>query len=161
MIYATIDDLSVYGLNAIVLDKLTPAQQTAAINAACDLVDSYLNSKFKLPIVTYGAALTQKVCEIASWTLLSLRGFDPEDPADNEVKNRYDTALKWLEGIKDGEITPVLVDSGTPGNYGGPGILQSNTQPSSQASPGGTLNIQTLQDGTVITTGAPRQRGFR
>ena len=86
---------------------------------------------------------------------------DPEDPADAEVKARYDVALAWLKSISDGEITPIVVDSGSPGNFGGPGILQANTQPSSQPSPSGTVNIQTLQDGTIITTGAPRQRGWR
>lgn len=158
--YAVLDDLSIYGLNASVLSLLTPIQQQAALDAASDLIDGYLNSKFKLPLVTFGKSLTQKVCEIASWNLLSIRGFDPEDPADAEVKKRYDVALQWLQDIKNGEITPNVVDSGT-GQLGGPGILQSNTQPSSQPSPGGTAITTSLPDGTVIVTGAPRQRGWR
>lgn len=158
--YATIDDLSIYGLNASVLASLTPVQQNAAIDAASDLIDSYLNSKFKLPLLSFGKGLTQKTCEIASWTLLSIRGFDPEDPADAEVKHRYDVALQWLTDIKNGEITPNVTDSGT-GQYGGPGILQSTTQPSSQPSPGGTVYQTVLQDGTIVVTGAPKQRGWR
>lgn len=162
--YATLSDLLKFGLNQATLNTATtdtPTQQ-AHLDAASDLADSYLKSKFKLPLTTWGIGLTQKVCEIAAFTLICVRGFDPDNLADSQIVRRHDEAIKWFVKITEGEVTPPVVDSsGTPGQYGGPNTLQATVLPSSGlATPGGTLTPQTGTDGGIVYVGAPRQRGW-
>jgi phage gp36-like protein len=163
--YAQVSDLLKYGLSQAALNTVTTdvTIQQAHLDAASDLADSYLRSKFNLPLISWGLALTQKVCEIGAYTLIDLRGYDPENPLDMPIYNRYKAAVSWLERITEGEVNPVVVDSsGDPALLGVPNTLQMNTSGSTtQASPGGTINIQVTPDGGTTYTGAPRQRGWR
>jgi phage gp36-like protein len=59
----------------------------------------------------WGNDLSAAVCKIAAYELLAIRGFNP-DGDDEQVRKRYEDAMKWLADIAAGRISPVgLVDS--------------------------------------------------
>lgn len=161
--YAVISDLTTYGLTSATLSTIDNVTMTAHLNAASDLVDSYLNSRFDLPLQSWGPGLVQKVCELAAESVLTIRGFDPNDPGDMTIVMRGKAAREWLEGIQDGEITPVVADSNaTPGQFGGPNTLSSSTQPSDQAQiPGSELREGGDNGSPTIIIGRPKARGWR
>ena len=158
--YAVLTDLTTFGLMSSTLSTLDNSTQQAHLDAACDLADSYLGSKFKLPLTAWGKALTQKVCELAAYTAVSIRGFDPEDPGDKTIYIRGQAAIAWFTGITEGDITPVVTDSsGTPGQFGGPNTLQMSVQGTTPMTSGDTqINVDNSSPSVIV--GRPRQRGW-
>jgi hypothetical protein len=51
------------------------------------------------------------VAAVASWTVLSVRGFNPDAPGDVVLRQRYDDAVRWLEKVSRGDIVPTIVDA--------------------------------------------------
>lgn len=161
--YAQVEDLQVFGLPFEALSTLSTDVQQRHLDAASGFVDSYLNSRFVLPLTKWGAEITQKVIEIAQWKMLSKRGFDPDDPGDREIKDCYDQAIIWLDFIRDGTVTPLVVDSNpTPGKFGGPNTLQSTTSPDSPEAQSGSVSLGRPDGGggSSIYVGPPRSRGW-
>src|SRR4051812_24637359 len=132
--YATVADLTNYGvMSAKTFGDLTGPQLQAAIDAANDTADSYLAARFKLPLTSWGKALTQKVVAIARFELLTQRGFAPEGDHAAAIVEAKKDAIRWFEGIADGTITPQVVDQ-TNGKPGGPFTAQGTADP---MNPGG------------------------
>ena len=124
--YATPDDFASLGIVPAALDGIADAEKQAALNSASSLADGYLGAKFRLPILTPSADLKGVVCRLANYDLLAVRGFNPELGADVVIRDRYQDAVRWLEGVAAGKITPPLIDS-TPGGVaalGGPFVQQ-------------------------------------
>lgn len=110
--YATPANLVAFGLSAQALAGFTADQQQAALDAASDVADGYLRSRFRLPLATpVTADLKRAVCAVAAFDLLTSRGFNPEAGADTVVRLRYEDALKWLRDVADERVTPALSDS--------------------------------------------------
>jgi phage gp36-like protein len=110
--YATAADLSNLGLASQALSVITPDEQNAALLAASQTADGYLNSRFVFPLINWGTDLKTHVCEIAAFTLLSTRGYNPD--ANSIVRDRYKDAIRWLEQVAADKITPVITDSSVP-----------------------------------------------
>ena len=75
--------------------------------------------------------LTRVVCAIAAFNLYRQYGLNPNAPDFGAVKSLHDTALEWLEEVRDEKLTPQYVDSGgTPGNVeeGGPFVITATTR---------------------------------
>src|SRR5437899_1465762 len=129
--YAVVADLTNYG----VLDTSTSfgaiknGQMQAAIDAACDLADSYLGARFKLPLSKWGKDITEAVVAIARFKLLTQRGFAPTGDAALAIVEAKKDALKWFEGISDGRVNPVVTDSSSGGKIGGPFVDQGTADP--------------------------------
>ncbi len=96
------------------LTAVSSEDQETAIAAASSLADSYLSARYTLPLSEWGYDLRRVVCHIASWDLLSRRGFDPENAADKAIRMRYDDAIKWLADVRDGKNTPTDIVDATP-----------------------------------------------
>jgi phage gp36-like protein len=111
MRYAETPDLAQLGLPASVLSGFTPADQNAALEAASSLADSYLAARYTLPIISWGSALTRAVAVIAAYDLMSRRGYDPNRPGDENLRLRYEDALRWLQDVAAGRVDPQVQDS--------------------------------------------------
>ncbi|EAA8719432.1 DUF1320 domain-containing protein [Salmonella enterica subsp. enterica serovar Abaetetuba] len=115
MIYATRDDMA-HRYNQDTLAQLMqtlPGQEDTGLldNALADasaLIDSYISARYTLPLSSVPLALTQQCCAIAFYYLNTVR-------ATEQTRKRYEDALRWLEGIRDGK-TPLGVaqDSSAP-----------------------------------------------
>lgn len=119
--YATLSDLTALGLPPAALSGIDNATRTAALVAASATADSYLGKRFALPILEWGADLTRAVVSIASWDLLSRRGFNPASGADVAIRQRFDDAVGWLRDVARGLVEPAgLVDTTQPVQEGAP-----------------------------------------
>ena len=148
--YATPSDLTTYGLPAAAVASLGSQAIQAAIDAASTLADGYLRAKFTLPVTVVSADLKATVCRIAAYDLLSTRGYNPETGSDPNIRDRYQDAIRWLEGVAKGNITPALTDSSPAGKLGGPFVLQAQLSDS----------IVTTDGRTAIVAGPPSARGW-
>lgn len=84
---------------------------TSAATAVCDgqieraenMVDSYLQGRYTVPLATVPPVILDAVAELAAWYLISRRGYN-EDGPDKSVKITYDARIKWLEQVNRGKI---------------------------------------------------------
>lgn len=112
--YGTPTDLEDMALPAAALSTLTTAQKEKALEAASRLADSYFRENWGVPIANPNAALTDAVCAIAAWRLMSRRGFAPDAP-DSNLRTAYEDAIKWLEKCQKRECIPFdETDDATP-----------------------------------------------
>lgn len=164
--YAVTADIPTFGLASETLVNFAPEQQQAQLDAASDFADSFLAARFPVPLANPGLALKEAVVVIASWRLLTVRGFDPEDKGDVELKQRYDEALAWLKGIAESDITPAGATLGAGGApAGGPVgsgiVVQMNTVPGrSGYNPLAKHDESIDADGNVIYISTPKSRGW-
>ena len=117
--YATTDQLYAIGVPAAALADVSVAYVEIGLEAASRFVDSYLRSRYTVPLSSYGADITRATCIVAAYDLMVARGYSP-DSVDQELRNRYLDIIKWLEDIRDGDSSPIdaPVDGGTSASYG-------------------------------------------
>ena len=111
MAYATRTDLTQLAIPASAIANVPTAAQDNALEAASDLADSYLKSQYTLPIVAWESDLTRAVCNIAAYDIMSMRGYGPTAGGDENLRQRYEDAIRWLERIAKGEVSPKVTDS--------------------------------------------------
>lgn len=105
MPYATTTDLTRFGLPSTALTGVSSTTQEEAISAASALADSYLRSRYDLPLTSYGDDLTQCVCALAAETLLTSRGLDPGRANGDVILTRADNARAWLKDVSAGRAS--------------------------------------------------------
>lgn len=77
-------------------------------------INGYLSAKFTLPLDPVPGVLERLACDMARYYLY-------DDRATDQVKDRYNNAVKFLKGVVSGEITiGVDTDNVAPGVSGGP-----------------------------------------
>lgn len=118
--YATRDDLVNLGVAAQAIADVDTASQDKALAAASRLADSYLGSRFKLPLLAWEDDLRGHVCAIAAWRLLSgTRGFNPEQGSNVSIRTSYEDAIDWLKCVAKGTATPAgILASESPSEAG-------------------------------------------
>lgn len=129
--YATRDELANLGVTAQALADVSDEAQDAALVAASELADSYLGSRFELPLTAWSSDIKRHVCAIASWDLLAgTRGFSPEAGSNVTVRMRYEDAIKWFEQVSKNQVTPAgVVDSSAPASTRGPASAFATSAP--------------------------------
>jgi phage gp36-like protein len=129
--YCEAADLSKWGVNAAALDGIGTSEKTAAIGGASDTIDSYLRSRFDLPLTAYGDDVKRACAIIAVYDLIAARGYDPGEPGDDNLRLRYEDILAWLKRVADGTVTPNATGSASGDTAGKPSFraqVVSNTQ---------------------------------
>lgn len=114
MAYASPTDLASLGMPATALARFDSATQTASLVGASSLIDSYLASRYTLPLSDWGGDITRAACVITAYDLLSGLGFSPMAGADENLRRRYEDVIAWLKGIAAGSVTPVGIVDATP-----------------------------------------------
>lgn len=106
--YAEPADFDRFGIRSDALpDSVTTADKQANIDAASTKADSYLRSHFTTPLQVWGDDLRQAVCAIAAFELVSTQvGFNPEAGHNMVLVTRKEDAIRWLEQISRGAVTP-------------------------------------------------------
>lgn len=110
-VYATIDDLASCGVPPESLADVGPVEKQRALYQASRTADQRLSARYRLPLVSWDDGLTWIVCAIASFRLLSFRGWNPSDPANGGVVMMYNDALKTLDKVAQGDYTLDLIDT--------------------------------------------------
>lgn len=120
MAYATITDLYTYGAPESAFSGLDESTLTAGLDAASVFVDGYLRSRYKLPLTSWGTDITRTTAIVATYDLLTARGYNPMGP-DQLLQVRYDNAVKWLRGVAtqaiQASVTPTEIEAGYPEPY--------------------------------------------
>lgn len=110
--YALPADLAQLGLPATALTGVSADDQQAALDSASGVTDGYLAARFNLPLVApFPPDLVQAVCSIAAYTLLSRRGYNPEAGSDQNVRLRYEDAMKWCRDVSDNRAHPQVTQA--------------------------------------------------
>lgn len=110
-VYASVEDLASLGLHVDAQAGIPSANIAAALEAASRLADSYLQSRYRLPLTSWGQDLRRCVAILAAYDIMSARGFAPEG-ADEHLRLRAEDATRWLEGVARGSVSPTaIVDS--------------------------------------------------
>jgi phage gp36-like protein len=106
--YATITDLYTYGAPQKAFGQLTNTVLQAALDSASNYADGYLRNRWSLPLISWDTSITEIVCRIATYNLLSTRGFNPASGGDSNVEDRWKRAIRDLELIEKQQITPLV-----------------------------------------------------
>ena len=103
--YASLDDFRSCGLPAPALANLETPQVLAALLRASRLADTFMRDRYTLPLrCPFDPSLTLWVCWLAAWSLLSTRGFNPNQAGfDTVVRMNYDDAIKGLIRVATGQ----------------------------------------------------------
>jgi len=127
--YANLEDLVQLGINAAALTGISDERRMRALETACTRANDLLaDARYTLPLTTWGDSLRNDVAALASWELMSSRGFNPEAGSDLAVRKRYDDAMAALKRGSYSDIvdsTPTVdegetyVTCGTPRRWGG------------------------------------------
>ena len=145
--YAIPTDLQSLSLTAAALTGISTDEQQAALDTASGVADGYLASRYALPITAYGQDLTRAVCNIAAYDLMSVRGYSP-DGSNSTIRDRYDDAIRWLERVAAGTVSPVgIADSSEDASGSTSGQFVHQARPSDE------------NDGAFVV-GAPVGRGW-
>ncbi len=116
--YCTVKQLRDFSMSQALFNTMDQAGLIPLIGAASDFADSYLQSKFQLPLISYGLDLSMMVAHIATFYALIKRGMNPEGQEDLLIQKRYNHAESWLMKIADEKITPTFIDSSGTGDDG-------------------------------------------
>ena len=83
------------------------ARIEAALLSASGEMDTYLGTRYALPLAGASAALSEELgriaCDIARYRLWA-------DHASEEVRRRYDDAIRWLTRVAEGKLVLALTD---------------------------------------------------
>jgi len=125
--YATRTDLAGCGLKAELTADVPTADLDAGLEKRSRFADGYLAKRYVLPLVAWGEDLTLAVCQLEAWDVLTtIVGFNPDDAANSNWKDRRDEALAWLKDVAASRVDPVgIVDSSATAERVGP-IAWSN-----------------------------------
>lgn len=107
MPYATQDDMTArFGEREMIeltdrdntAGEIVPDVLTPALDDAVAEIDSYLQSRYALPLSHVPAALIRIACDIARFRLY-------DDEAPEAVSERYQSAVKFLKSIATGQLS--------------------------------------------------------
>jgi hypothetical protein len=118
VIYADTEDFFRWGLpSAAVPNPTDPVDLVAAsLLGASSTANAKIPRAYTLPLQDpYPESLRLHVSKLAAWSFLTQRGFDPDSPADKEVKLAGEEAEEWFDMLGGG-VEPDWIDS-TPDVY--------------------------------------------
>lgn len=123
IVYANLDDFDRFGLPAGTASGFTRSTLAEALAAASVDADGKLALRADLPLVSWGADLSRRVCQIAAYEVMSARGFNPDTGSDTNIRMRFDDAWKWLTAYANGHVnSKEIVDSTPEDDDDGPDI---------------------------------------
>ena len=112
------------------------------LNDASDEIDSYLESRFALPLTDPPAILTRLCCDIAMYRMQMLRSI--QDLGD--ARKRYDDAIAILTKVANGSLTLGLAADGTePADPANPAVVTVDAG----GDPSGVLPQRIFSRGTL------------
>lgn len=155
-VYATTADLENGGLPPLALQGLSEEQKTSALTDAASVVDSYLSTRFDMPLASFGRDIVRATVAIASLDLLARRGFQPGAVDAEVAKTRYDEALRWLRDVAGGRATPAHADTTSKDSF------DPQDQPFTRQMVSGGISISDSDEESTTfgTLRAPRSRGW-
>ena len=110
--YATTTDLARLGVSAGALANVSTLDQEAALLSASRKADGYFAARLQTPLQAWSEDVREVVAVVAAYALMSVRGFNPTAGGNQTLRDRYLVAIRWLEQVAKGQITPTGTDAG-------------------------------------------------
>jgi phage gp36-like protein len=104
--YATQTDFAALGLASKATASVSSSDVDAALEAASRVVDSYIGSRFDLPLVLWDGSVTQAVVAIATYRILARRGYAAGTPESDVIRQGYEDAIAWCKDVAKGLALP-------------------------------------------------------
>lgn len=98
----------------------------AMISASGDAEDS-MASSYTLPIVAWSDSVSQRCAQIASFQIMSFRGFQPNG-TDELIVKANDDAQGWLKRVAAGSLRPPGIVDSAPTVYEGGAAVVTNAR---------------------------------
>ena len=117
MAYASTTQFDQLGLPTAALSNLDAPTKQVLLDGFAGTMDEFIEmgGRYSTPLAAYGMGVVRANVHGATWDALCRRGFNPESPADQAVKARYDEIMVWLrETVAVGGPIAGAIDA-TPG----------------------------------------------
>lgn len=112
--YATIPELYIHGAPSRVFGQLSTDTLNGGLQSASSKVATFLRARYVLPILTWDDSIVEATCKIATYDLLSVRGFNPASGADVNIRDRYLDAMAYLEKVQKSQAHPLITSTVSP-----------------------------------------------
>lgn len=123
MSYATTDDLDNRALPPDIRSTGTPIEKQSALDSANGIINGYLRQAgFITPIDTPGDDVIEAEVAIAAWRLAMTLGLAPEGGEKSNLYLRNRDAIKWLQAIAGGRVSPIGAIQDAQDEFEGGGI---------------------------------------
>jgi len=124
--YAQQSDLLSVGLNPNMLGALANNQAVinGALQDASDLADASFTARYgagSTPLLQWDTTVTKNVAMVAAYYLLCIRGFNPNNAADQNFRKNYEDAVAYFGKVQRQQLTPRVTPAGGSSN---PGAIQ-------------------------------------
>ncbi len=131
--YCTVAEVSSLGIKRDAYADATNDQIDREIASTSDLIDSYLGSRYTLPLIVFPEVIRECCAKLSACDLVDAGGRDPDpngpDGMIDKIRKQW---LDWLKMVAAGTVTPPGVIDSTPGATAGssPGarILSSSSR---------------------------------
>ena len=129
--YGSIAGIENVGVRAEALQRFDAPQKNAALDGVTATMNGYFRKKFTLPFMQVGADVHRCASILAAYDLLSSRGLSP-DGRDQNIIDRADAEMKWLENVAKGLVVPDVTDSSPAAvegvQSGGPRVISASSR---------------------------------
>lgn len=111
-LYCEPSDITTHGIPKAAVANVTMEQLAEKCLSASDEAAGYLASAYELPLTRWDSATRKHVARMATYELMSSRGYKADSGKDDQIRQGYDDALKWFNRIASGGLRPVgIVDT--------------------------------------------------
>lgn len=87
----------------------TTAQLNAALVTASRLADSYLKTRYTVPLTAWDDDLSRAVCDVAAYDIAGSKAHGV-DGGKTLIRVRYDDAIRWLKDVSSGEASLAVAE---------------------------------------------------
>jgi phage gp36-like protein len=115
--YCLVTDLGL-AIRAEALDGLDTFTMQDCIDGAADTIDSYLRSRYALPLRSWGKDIRRCCAILAVYDAMTARGFNPANSGDDQLELRYEKQIQWLRDISNEKASPNVIDASSPASPG-------------------------------------------
>lgn len=130
--YASSAQFAVFGLPAAALQGFTGSVDDHLIMGSA-LFDSYARGRYKVPLTLPAPQeVVVAVCVLAAYSIVNVRGYDPNNGADANLRTRYDDLMGrafgqkgWLQQLSEGKVNLDIAADATSGVHDGAPIVAS------------------------------------
>jgi hypothetical protein len=111
--YSSATEFGQLGVAANYLAGLSVADQNASLAVGYDTCNGYFRAggyPVPIPTANVGFDVKRAECAVAAWTTIDVDGAEPDSESDKALRQAYEDAIKWLEGVAARKILPFPAD---------------------------------------------------
>jgi phage gp36-like protein len=141
--YCTVAEVGTLGIKRDAYAGKTKEEVEQQIVSTSDFIDSFLGSRYTLPLLVFPDVIKECCADLAAIALIRGGGVDPD--ADQDIITMRKEWVDWLKLVAAGTVTPPGVTDSTPG-----------ATPGSSPGGGGRITSSPSRGYSVRGTGSAR-----